>query len=105
MERIKDNKKSGESQSFDREKILDGIYRACEKRPVNKEKIEMMVNNIEKKVRKKGKPVKTDFVGELVMKELRKVDKVAFIRFASVYRDFADISDFKQEIRSLIGKK
>ena len=89
---------------FQREKVKSGILKACEKRPVSEEKIEKMINQIENKVRKKGKFVKSDYVGELISKELKKIDKVAYIRFASVYRDFADISDFKKEIKGLIKK-
>ena len=99
---IKVIKKSGQKETFDREKIKSGIKKACEKRPITEEKIEKMVSVVEDKVRKKRKEVKTDLIGDLVSKELRKVDNVAYIRFASVYRDFADISDFKKEIKSLL---
>jgi transcriptional repressor NrdR len=81
-----------------------GIVKAWEKRPVSEEKVDNMLNKIEEKLRKKGKEVKADFIGELVSKELKKTDKVAYIRFASVYRDFTDISDFKKEIKELITK-
>ncbi len=97
-------KKNGERQTFDRSKILTGIQKACEKRPVSDEVIENMVNRIEDKVRKKGSSVKSSLIGEFVSQELKKTDKVAYIRFASVYRDFADISDFKNEIKGLISK-
>jgi len=97
-------KKNGKRESFDREKLLAGIMKACEKRPVGEDKIEKMVNKIEENIRKRGKEVDSTKIGDLVSKELRKVDKVAYIRFASVYRDFADISDFKKEIRGLITK-
>ncbi len=97
-------KKNGERQTFDRSKILTGIQKACEKRPVSDEVIENMVNRIEDKVRKKGSSVKSSLIGEFVSQELKKTDKVAYIRFASVYRDFADISDFKNEIKELISK-
>ena len=97
-------KKNGSRQAFDRTKVLLGIQKACEKRPVQDETIEQMVNKIEDKLRKKGNSVKSSVIGELVSQELKRVDKVAYIRFASVYRDFADISDFKKEIRGLIGK-
>ncbi len=83
---------------------MTGIHKACEKRPVSEEQIEAMVQRIEEKIRKKGKEIKTTAIGELVSHELRKVDKVAYIRFASVYRDFTDISDFKKEITSLIKR-
>jgi transcriptional repressor NrdR len=97
-------KKNGERQAFDRSKILAGIQKACEKRPVTDEAIEQMVNRIEDKVRKKGSSVKSFLIGEFVSQELKKADKVAYIRFASVYRDFADISDFKKEIKELISR-
>lgn len=97
-------KKNGERQAFDRSKILTGIQKACEKRPVSDEVIEQMVNRIEDKVRKKGNSVKSSLIGEFVSQELKRADKVAYIRFASVYRDFADISDFKNEIKGLISK-
>ena len=99
---VKVIKKNGQKEMFQREKVKSGILKACEKRPVSEEKIEKMINQIENKVRKKGKFVKSDYVGELISRELKKTDKVAYIRFASVYRDFADISDFKKEIRGLI---
>jgi len=84
--------------------VVSGIAKACEKRPVTKEKIEKMVDRMEQRIRKKGGIVKSDFVGEMISKELKKIDKVAYIRFASVYRDFADIADFKKEIRELLAK-
>jgi len=97
-------KKNGSRQAFDRTKVLKGIQRACEKRPIQEETIEQMVNKIEDRLRKKGNSVKSSVIGELVSQELKRIDKVAYIRFASVYRDFADISDFKKEIKGLIGK-
>ena len=97
-------KKNGQRATFDRDKIKTGILKACEKRPVSEDKVEKMINRIEERLRKKGKEVKTSFIGELVSKELKRADKVAYIRFASVYRDFTDISDFKKEIKELIGK-
>ena len=97
-------KKSGEREDFDREKVKRGIIRACEKRSVSDDKIEKMIMKIEEKLRKKGKEVKTSIIGELVSQELKKVDKVAYIRFASVYKDFADLDDFKKEIKELIVK-
>lgn len=97
-------KKNGQRATFDRDKIKTGILKACEKRPVSEDKVEKMINRIEERLRKKGKEVKTSFIGELVSRELKRADKVAYIRFASVYRDFTDISDFKKEIKELIGK-
>lgn len=101
---IKVIKKNGQREPFDREKVKRGILRACEKRPVSEEKIESMINKVEGKIRMNGKEVKSSLIGELVSKELKKADKVAYIRFASVYRDFADVSDFKKEIKELIRR-
>lgn len=97
-------KKNGQKESFDREKIKRGVMRACEKRPVSEERIEKMINLIEQRARKRGTAMKTSVIGELVSRELKKIDKVSYIRFASVYREFADISDFKKEIRELVKK-
>ena len=95
-------KKDGRREKFSREKLEKGIEKAFEKRPISKEKIEKMVNEIEEQLMKKGKKeIKSDFIGELVMKKIKKLDNVAYIRFASVYRDFQDIRDFKKELRGL----
>ena len=95
-------KKDGSRQLFEREKFEGGIEKAFEKRPISKEKIEKMINEIEEQVRRKGKKeIKSVFIGELVMKKIKKLDNVAYIRFASVYRDFQDVKDFKAEIRGL----
>ncbi len=97
-------KKDGGREDFDREKIKKGVLRACEKRPVSDEKIDKMIMKIEEKIRRHGKEVKSSVIGELVSKELKKVDKIAYIRFASVYKDFTDLDDFKKEIKGLIAK-
>ena len=95
-------KKDGRREKFSREKLETGIGRAFEKRPISKEKIEKMINEIEEQLRKKGKKeIKSRPIGELVMKKIKKLDNVAYIRFASVYRDFQDIKDFKKELRGL----
>jgi len=95
-------KKDGRREKFDREKLEGGIIKAFEKRPIAKEKINNLINEIEEQIRKKGKKeIKTSEIGELVMKKIKKIDNVAYIRFASVYRDFQDINDFKQEMRKL----
>jgi transcriptional repressor NrdR len=94
-------KKDGKKQDFDREKLRKGITRACEKRPVKDEEIEKMIIKVEEKLRKKGNDVKTEFIGEQISNELKKMDKVAYIRFASVYKDFSEIDDFKHAIASL----
>jgi transcriptional repressor NrdR len=97
-------KKDGKIEVFDREKIKRGVLRACEKRPVDDEKVEAMIDRIENKLRLKKEGVKTSHIGEMVSKELKKIDKVAYIRYASVYREFAEISDFKNEIKELLRK-
>jgi transcriptional repressor NrdR len=96
-------KKDGRREDFDREKLHRGIVRACEKRPVTGEAIEKMITAIEEKMRKKGNEVTSAEIGEVVSRELKRTDKVAYIRFSSVYREFADISDFKREIRGLVN--
>ncbi len=97
-------KKDGRREEYDREKVKKGIMKACEKRPVTSNQIDKMIANIEDKIMKKGKEVKSDMIGELVSKELKKLDKVAYIRFASVYKDFTDLDDFKKEIKGLIKR-
>jgi transcriptional repressor NrdR len=95
-------KKDGRRESFDSEKIKKGLTRACEKRPISAEKIEMVIANIENKLKSSNKKeISTETIGELIMKELKKIDKVAYIRFASVYREFKDVGDFKKELREL----
>lgn len=95
-------KKDGTRERFSREKLETGIYRAFEKRPTSKEKIDKMINEIEEQLRKKGKKeIKSTNIGEMVMRKIKKLDNVAYIRFASVYRDFQDIKDFSKELRSL----
>ena len=92
-------KKDGRREAFDRNKVIGGIIRACEKRPVPMAEIEKMGERIERKINSLGKnEVSSDYVGELVMDELRTVDQVAYIRFASVYRQFADVEKFAEEI-------
>lgn len=95
-------KKDNRREKFNREKLERGIIKAFEKRPVESEKIRKMINEIEEQIRKRGKKeIKTSEIGELVMKKIKKIDNVAYIRFASVYRDFQDINDFKREMKRL----
>ena len=101
---IKVIKKDGRREAFDYIKIRNGIEKACEKRPISSEEIDKMIANVEKNLIRKGKEIKTTLIGDLVSKELRKVDKVAYIRFASVYKDFTELDDFKKEIKELINK-
>jgi len=94
-------KKDGRRETYNRDKIFLGILKACEKRPVSHDKIDKIVNEVEDSIRKRGKEVKTDMIGELVMKKLKTLDKVAYIRFASVYREFEDLDDFKNVVKEI----
>lgn len=95
-------KSDGSSQPFDDAKLRAGILRALEKRPVGLEDIEALLNRVKLKIRSSGdREVPARFLGEAVMSELRKLDQIAFVRFASVYRSFKDISEFKAEIDKL----
>ncbi len=95
-------KKDGRRESFDREKLLAGILRACEKRPIPREQVEKLVSGVEGELRNYGeKEVPSAQIGKLVMERLRDLDKVAYIRFASVYREFTDLSSFEKELRKL----
>jgi transcriptional repressor NrdR len=99
-------KKDGSRQSFDKLKILNGVTRACEKRPVTSEQIEQLVNGIEAQVyNKSNKEITTLEIGELVMDGLKELDDVAYVRFASVYRQFKDVNTFIDELQKLIEKK
>lgn len=96
-------KKDGRREQFDRHKILSGLRKACEKRPISMEKIEKIVNYIEKNIQNKfTREVPSSYIGELVMKKLYELDEVAYVRFASVYRQFKDINQFMSEIKKLI---
>lgn len=95
-------KKDGRRQPFAREKILAGVSRAVEKRPISTDAIDELINRIEKKLyATTKKEIQSDDIGELIMEELEKLDKVAYIRFASVYREFKDVKEFVKEIKSL----
>ena len=99
-------KKDGRREAFDRNKIIGGIMKACEKRPVSVEKVEGIVDRVEKELQKSfDKEVKAQVVGELVMDLLHKADEVAYVRFASVYRQFKDINQFMKELKDLLSKR
>jgi len=98
-------KKDGTRQKFDCDKLKRGVERALEKRPFDSDKIDEIVSDIEAKIYRvaKDKDITTTKIGEIVMEKLKKTDKIAYIRFASVYREFADIDDFKNELKELAG--
>ena len=99
-------KKDGSRQSFERRKVLNGMIRACEKRPVPFDVIERMSEEIEQNLQNSmEKEITTDMVGEQVMEKLREVDEVAYVRFASVYRQFKDIHTFMAELTKLLEEK
>ena len=99
-------KKDGSSQAFDRNKLLNGIIRACEKRPVSIADMEKIVDDIERGLNNMmEKEVDSNFIGELVMERLKDLDEVAYVRFASVYRQFTDVNTFVQEVERLLTTK
>jgi transcriptional repressor NrdR len=94
-------KKDKRREGFSKEKLKNGLMRACEKRPISVQEIDKIVDEIEEKLRRKGKEIKGEMIGKMVMNKLKKLDKIAYIRFASVYRDFQDIQEFKEEMKEL----
>ncbi|WP_099320863.1 MULTISPECIES: transcriptional regulator NrdR [unclassified Anaerococcus] len=106
-ERYEDNtimvvKKDDTRESFNPAKIISGVVKSCQKRPVSMEQIEQVAKNIEVKINNEGnKEVTSNYIGELVMDELKKLDPVAYVRFASVYREFKDVDSFYEEILNL----
>ena len=98
-------KRDGSREAFDRSKILNGLLKSCEKRPVPLKRLEQIVDEIEQQLQNRlDKEVESRQIGELVMDKLREVDEVAYIRFASVYRHFQDLSSFMDELNILIQK-
>jgi transcriptional repressor NrdR len=99
-------KKDGRREKFDRQKVLAGLLKACEKRPVSMGKLSEMVNEVESKVSDSpDREISTIEVGEFLMDRLRELDKIAYVRFASVYRDFQDEQAFFNELKNLIRQK
>jgi transcriptional repressor NrdR len=99
-------KKDGSRETFDRNKVMNGIIKACEKRPVPIAEVEKIVDDIERGLNNlMEKEVKSTFIGELIMDRLKDLDEVAYVRFASVYRQFTDINTFVKEIEGLLGRK
>ena len=99
-------KKDGSRQSFDKSKLLNGMIRACEKRPVSFSTLERMADEIEQVLQNEmNREIPSARIGELVMERLKKVDEVAYVRFASVYRQFKDISTFMAELNKLLAEK
>ncbi len=99
-------KKDGRREPFDRLKIISGLKKACEKRPVSVETLEKLVNDVEKSLQEKGeKEILANQIGEMIMEALHAVDPVAYVRFASVYRSFKDINEFMEELKGILKGK
>ena len=99
-------KKDGSRQTFDKIKILNGMIRACEKRPVSLESLQKVADEIEQEIQNSlDREIESDRVGELVMKKLKELDEVAYVRFASVYRQFKDINTFRDELNKLLNEQ
>jgi len=99
-------KKDGRREPYDRMKILNGLKKACEKRPIGVEVLEKSVDNIEKSMQEKGfKEIPSKAIGEEVMNQLHNLDEVAYVRFASVYRSFKDINEFMSELKDILNEK
>jgi transcriptional repressor NrdR len=98
-------KKDGRREAFDRAKIVEGVATACQKRPVSAEQIEALVSDVERDVQELGeREIRTSAIGEAVMRRLRRLDEVAYVRFASVYRAFRDVGEFMSELETLARK-
>ena len=98
-------KKDGSREVFDRQKLMTGMLRACEKRPVSIETLDHIIDNIETVIQNTlDREVNSDKIGQLVMEQLKDVDEVAYVRFASVYRQFKDINTFMEELNKLLQK-
>jgi len=98
-------KKDGRKEPFDRDKVRSGLKRACEKRPIGPEKIDAAVDQIEASILKRSsKEVPSKLIGDLVLRKLKSIDKVAYVRFASVYKEFNDLQSFEEELEMLINK-
>ncbi|MBR9676112.1 transcriptional repressor NrdR [Candidatus Woesearchaeota archaeon] len=99
-------KKDGNRQQWSRDKVLNGIIKACEKRPIPLEDVEKLVDEIEADFRNEGlTEITTAQIGEKIMNKLKEIDEIAYIRFASVYREFADITSFEKELKQLLNNK
>ena len=98
-------KKDGRRESFDRAKLLAGLTRACEKRPISREQIEALAEDVERRLRDRlSEEVPSGDIGDLIMQRLRRLDEVAYVRFASVYKAFTDADSFVREVRTLASR-
>lgn len=103
--RLRVGKKDGRHENYSREKLLSGLRRACEKRPISENQMEAIATELERELFARGEnEVASALIGEKVMEALRGLDPVAYIRFASVYRSFGDIESFREELKTLLPK-
>jgi transcriptional repressor NrdR len=99
-------KSDGRREPFNRQKIMDGLLRSCQKRPVSIGQLEVLVDEVEKEIQKKfDKETEAKLIGEMVMERLSQLDGVAYVRFASVYRQFKDVNEFMRELKDLLGDR
>lgn len=99
-------KKDSSREFFDKSKIINGLIKACQKRPVSRMQIEMIANEVEKKISNEMlTEIKSDYIGEMIMESLKNIDEVAYVRFASVYRQFKDVNTFMEEIKKLMSAR
>ena len=99
-------KKDGRRETFDRQKVLSGLMRACEKRPISMAQLEAIVDDAEKEVQESiDRELSTTEIGKVIMKRLKNLDKVAYVRFASVYLEFEDVSAFMNELKALVSSR
>jgi transcriptional repressor NrdR len=99
-------KKDGRREPFDRKKMLSGIIKACEKRPIGTERMEEIATQVERAIQKKSdREVSSSKIGELVMEKLKQLDEVAYVRFASVYRQFKDVGQFMEELKGILQRE
>ncbi|MCP2519792.1 transcriptional regulator NrdR [Candidatus Aminicenantes bacterium AC-335-A11] len=99
-------KKDGRREPFDRNKLLHGLLKACEKRPISVKKLEKIADEVESMLQEKpDKEISTSEIGQYLMQKLKELDKVAYVRFASVYREFKDVIEFKKELENLLKEK
>lgn len=99
-------KRDGRRQPFDRKRIISGLVKACEKRPVSVDKMEDITLDVERQIQKKyDREVESKYIGEIVMEKLAQLDEVAYVRFASVYRQFRDVNQFMNELKGMLDKE
>jgi len=99
-------KKNMNREYFDRSKIVNGLIKACQKRPVSRSQIENIADEVEKKINNEMlTEVKSEYIGEIIMEQLKKIDEISYVRFASVYRQFKDVNTFLEEIKDLMSNK